>query len=262
MQDLKLAKMIKHEDEFWSRAFKEELSKSESEQKNFSSFWWESYYDEIKTFVCARINQYDNPRILEVGSGSGKASILLGEEYRRTLLDISDSALEYAKYLAQRFNARNLNFLKGDMFFMPFADKSFDFVWNIGVAEHYDGGNIIAMITEMVRVCDNGAQIGVGIPNFNSLPILKASILRNKLFSFVPGYRLESENKYSEDQMVDYFKRGADNTNRRIKDIRIIYFGSPLFMETPKWLLLTLGRFMEMIMPKSKFLMFVICVVE
>lgn len=262
MKDEKLIEMIKRENEFWSRAFKEELSKSKFEQKNFSSFWWESYYNELRKFVLSRIARYSDPRILEAGSGSGKASILLGREYKRTLLDISDSALEYARYLARRFNADNILFLKGDIFFMPFVDKSFDFVWNIGIAEHYDGENIIAMITEMIRVCDNDAQIGVGIPNFNSLPILKASLLKNKLLSFVPGYRLESENKYSEDQMEGFLRRGADRANRKIRDIRIVYFGNPLFMESPKWLLLTLGRLIEVMMPKTKFLMFITCVVE
>jgi len=262
MEDQKLAEMFKHENEFWERIFKVELEKAESERTDFSSFWWESYYGEIKGFVLSRVNRYDDPRILEAGSGSGKASILLGKEYKRTLLDISDSALEYAKYLVKRFGAENVSFLKGDIFQMPFIDKSFDFVWNIGVAEHYDEERIIAMCAEIVRVCDGGGQVGVGVPNFKSLPIFKASILRSRFLKFIPGYRLESENEYSEDQMIDFLMRGARKANRNVKNVRVFYFGNPLFMESPKWLLLTLGKFIEFFMPKTKFLMFIVCEVE
>ena len=187
---------------------------------------------------------------------------MLGEVYRRTLLDISDSALEYAKHLAERFNAKNVGFLKGDIFRIPIADNSFDFVWNIGVVEHYDEDHVIDVITEMMRVCDKGAQVGIGVPNFKSLPIIKASVLRNKLLSFIPGYRLESENAYSEKQIKDFFKKGAKQANRTIGGIEVHYFGNPLFMETPKWLLVTLGKLLEHLAPRRKFLMFVICVVE
>ena len=178
------------------------------------------------------------------------------------MLDISDSALEYAKYLAKRFSAENVFFKKGDIFQMPFVDKSFDFVWNIGVAEHYDEERIVAMFTEIFRVCGSGGQVGIGIPNFNSLPILKARILRNKFLSFIPGYRLDSENRYSEEQVTGFIKMGAKRANRIIKNVEIFYFGNPLFMETPKWLLLTLGKFVEFLAPKTKFLMFSICEVE
>lgn len=262
MKDSRFTEMLKHENEFWERIFKEELEKKESDRSDFSSFWWESYYGEIKNFVLSRIGRYGNPRILEAGCGSGKASILLGKEYKRTLLDISDSALEYAKYLAIRFDTMNISFLKGDIFQMPFADKSFDFVWNIGVAEHYDKEGIVAMFAEIIRVCDSGGQISIGIPNFKSFPILKASLLRNKFLSFIPGYRLGSENEYHEDQMIDFLMKGAEKADRRVKNVEILYFGNPLFMETPKWLLLTLGKFLEFLTPEIKFLMFLICEVE
>ena len=262
MQDSKFTEMIRHENESWERVFKEGLEKKEAERSDFSSFWWESYYNELRRFVLSRINRYRDPKILEAGSGSGKASILLGREYKRTLLDMSDSALEYAKYLSRRFNADNILFLKGDIFKMPFADKSFDFVWNIGVVEHYDEEGVVDMFAEIIRVCSSNGQIGIGIPNFKSLPIFKARVLKSKFLSFIPGYRLGSENKYSEKQVVDFLKTSAKRTNRTISNIQIVYFGNPLFTETPKWLLLTLGKLMEIIAPKTKFLMFVICVVE
>ncbi|MFA6408367.1 MAG: class I SAM-dependent methyltransferase [Candidatus Paceibacterota bacterium] len=262
MEDSRLAEMLKHENESWERIFRAELAKRESERTDFSSFWWELYYTEIKKFVLQQIADYQDPRILEAGSGSGKASILLGGEYKRTLVDISEGALEYAKYLAKRFGAENVSFLKWNIFNMPFADESFDFVWNIGVAEHYDDRGIIDIFTEMIRITERGGTVFVGIPNFKSLPIRKASILRNKFLKFIPGYRLDSEKSYSEEQMTDFLKLGATKAHRIISNVQIRYFGSPLFIESPKWLILTLGRFMEWFAPKSRFLMCIVCRVE
>jgi ubiquinone/menaquinone biosynthesis C-methylase UbiE len=56
----------------------------------------------------------------------------------KTLLDISPVALKYATYLAEKNRCKNIKIIKGDIFEMPFKSEEFDFVWNIGVIEHYD----------------------------------------------------------------------------------------------------------------------------
>jgi hypothetical protein len=62
--------------------------------------------------------------------------------------------------------------------------------------------------------------------------------------------------------MTDFLKLGATKAHRIISNVQIRYFGSPLFIESPKWLILTLGRFMEWFAPKSRFLMCIVCRVE
>jgi 2-polyprenyl-3-methyl-5-hydroxy-6-metoxy-1,4-benzoquinol methylase len=145
---------------------------------------------------------------------------------------------------------------------MPFENRSYDFVWNIGVVEHYSTEDMATIFAEMFRVCNSGGQVGVGIPNFRSLPIFKARILKMPFLRFIPGYRLDTETKYSEEQLVATLKEGAEKAGREIQDIKVTYFGSPLFMETPKWILLTLGKVVEILFPKTKFLIFLICVVK
>lgn len=262
MNDQKIEEMMKHENEAWERIFKSELAKSERDKKDFSSFWWESYYEEIVTFIRRKLNKFTDPRILEAGSGSGKASILLGKNYNRTLFDISDSALEYARYLSKRFGAENTSYVKGNIFSMPFPDNCFNFVWNIGVVEHYEPEGVIDMVSEMIRVTDNGGLVAIAIPNFKSLPMIKASILRNRFLRFVPGYRVDSEHGYSEDQMLEMIDVGAKKQGRIIGNKEIVYFGNPLFMESPKLLLKSLGKTIERFAPKSKFLMMVFFEVE
>jgi ubiquinone/menaquinone biosynthesis C-methylase UbiE len=61
--------------------------------------------------------------------------------------------LKYAAYLAEQFECKNIKNIEGNIFEMPFKSESFDFVWNIGVIEHYDLKNIESILKEMIRVC-------------------------------------------------------------------------------------------------------------
>ena len=49
---------------------------------------------------------------------------------------------------------------------MPFKSEEFDFVWNIGVIEHYDLKEIDLIFQEMIRVCKRNGVVAVGMPNF------------------------------------------------------------------------------------------------
>ncbi len=262
IKDHDIQETIEHENQFWSRVFKEELEKEKTNKEYFSSYWWELYYDEITNYVQSRLAKYSNPNILEAGSGSGKASILLGKECNRTLLDISDIALEYAQHLVKKFQVQNVAIKQGDIFSIPFDSKSFDFTWSLGVIEHYDASQVISIFREMIRVTSEHGQVATGVPNFKSIQIIKASLLRNRCLKWVPGYRLESEQDYKEKEIISLIKKAAKEENREVEEIEVRYFGSPLPMETPRWIVSVFGELIEAIFPKRKFLIFVVCVVK
>ena len=249
-----LNEIVAQEEKFWSDAFKKELEKNEF--GSFSSYWWEMYYNEIIAYIH-KIVDVNNAEILEAGSGSGKASILLSQSSKRVLLDISRSALLYAQHLSKKFNADNVEFIEGNIFNLPFEPNRFDFVWNIGVVEHYNESDAVTIIREMIRVTKNNGIVGVGVPNFSSGPIVKARILKNPYFKFISGYRLESEHNYKSDLLVGLIARACKLEGRSFDKIRIDYFGNPLPMETPRFILRIFGRLLEKIFIKNKFLLFI-----
>lgn len=253
-----LKEIIKHENAGWSEIFKIELEKKDD--KKFSSFWWENYYKELSNEVNEIISGSNFNVVLEAGSGSGKATLLLSKKLNKTLLDISPVALEYAKYIADKFGVKGMNFIEGDIFSLPFEDKSFDFVWNIGVIEHYELDDIKLIIKEMVRVCSKAGIVAVGIPNLYSGPILKARLL--KLFKFIPGYKLGTEKFYNPSEIENIIREVNKESVRKVLNVEIRYFGNPLFMETPKYILNTLGLLMSLIFRKNKFLILIICKFE
>ncbi len=252
-------KLIEEENKFWSKIFKTELNKSDENKDDFSSYWWKEYYSEITEHVNCFFLDKENKSILEAGSGSGKASMLLDKRIKKTLLDISEDALKYAKHTAKKFDVNNLEYVEADIFKMPFSNKNFDFTWNIGVLEHYESKEVISILREMIRVTKNDSNVSVGIPNFKSGPIIKARILKFPILKFIPGYRLGSELDYSKEEIIELFKKAAELENRKIKNFEINYFGNPLPMEIPKFIICSLGSILKKFFPKNKFLLFISC---
>lgn len=253
-----LQKIIENEDDHWSKIFKAELEKNSN--KKFSSFWWEEYYDELTNFVNQKMFENHFKTVIEAGSGSGKATILLNENFDRTLLDVSLSALEYAKYLSDKFNVKNIKYVKGNIFSMPFKNNAFDFVWNIGVIEHYGIDDIKAIIREMFRICNKPGFVVVGMPNCCSGPILKAWLLKN--LKFISGYKLNTEKFYKTNEIINLFQKIGQESGNKIEYIKIKYFGNPLIMETPKFILKTVGRLASFLLRRNKFLILIICKFE
>lgn len=224
--------IVAHEESHWSAIFAKE--KLVLKDADYTSEWWRNYYSEITNYLNSLLPK--KAKILEAGSGSGKATLLLGNQYERTLLDISQTALEFARFLAKKFRQNRINFIKGNIFDMKFENQSFDLVWNIGVVEHYKIEQVEEIISEMIRVTKNGGYCIVAIPNFKSYHIFKAKLLASKVFKFLPGYRLDSEIEYSSADIERIVKKSIKNTGRDIDYIKHERFGSPLPMGTPKFL--------------------------
>lgn len=253
-----LRKIAEHENSNWSRIFQAELGKNSD--KKFSSFWWQNYYDELTGFIDKLIFSNSYNTVLEAGSGSGKATLLLNRKLHKTLLDISPVAIEYAKHIANKLEVENVNFVEANIFSMPFENNFFDLVWNIGVIEHYEIDNIKVIINEMVRICARSGTVAVGIPNFYSGPIIKAWLL--KKLKFIPGYKLDTEKFYDPSEIENIFRIVAKELERKVVYIKTEHFGNPLIIETPVFILKTIGKPISFLFERNKFLKLIVCKFE
>lgn len=119
----------------------------------------------------------DNIRILEVGCGSGIYTLSLLREfqdyhrYSATLIDFSPIALSFARKNAEKKGV-TANLGLADAFKLPFHDNTFDIVWNAGVNEHFNlkDEKRQLIFNEMTRVCKQGGQVIVIVPNSLNLP--------------------------------------------------------------------------------------------
>ncbi|MBI3589072.1 MAG: methyltransferase domain-containing protein [Candidatus Liptonbacteria bacterium] len=256
MEDLQ--KTIEHERDSWNNIFENKLNKRNKSRSNFSSFWDEDYYKKITSFVESLFNKYKYSSLLEAGSGSGRSSILLRGNIDRTLLDISPAALEYAKHIAQKFKVKDVKFVIGNIFEIPFQKETFDFVWNTGVIEHYKPSAIKMILEEMMRVTKSDGIITFGVPNFYSGPTIKAWVL--KFFPGpISGYRLGTEHFYKNRILADLVINAAEGSGKNIEWLKIEYFGSPLPLESPRWMIKTIGRIIDILLPKNRFMIMFFC---
>lgn len=104
------------------------------------------------------------PRIIEVGCETGVTSLLLDDDFDKTLLDLNPNAIALAEAAASLLN-KKANFFVGDMFRMKFDDESYDLVFNAGVIEHFDKEERGAALREYSRILKSSGTMVIAFPN-------------------------------------------------------------------------------------------------
>ena len=126
------------------------------------SHWWfvgrrailESFLDSI----CSRVPTSDSqPRILDVGCGTGANLEMLSQYGEAEGVDVSDDALEFCR-------KKGLKVHKGLAEKLPYEDESFDLTTALDVVEHLDDD--IAGLKEMHRVTKRGGYSLIFVPAF------------------------------------------------------------------------------------------------
>jgi SAM-dependent methyltransferase len=99
--------------------------------------------------------------------------------YRVTAIDISPAALRL--YASSNPAAKAV--VHADIFDLPFADATFDGIYNLGVMEHFTREEIQRILCELHRVLKPGGKIVIFWPHYKapSVMVLGAAhwILRN-----------------------------------------------------------------------------------
>ena len=253
-----LFEQVKYEKEKWDKEFKTELIKLKRKFKLFPCGFWELYYREITEYLDGLLRLIPPPlKILEVGCGSGKGSLLLKTDIETlTLVDISEEALKLAQFFANKLKRKNIKYIQyiqADLFkFLPLSGL-YDLVWNSGTLEHYDEPFIEKILKEMARVTKKGGYLVIGLPNPKSLAYKKAKFLSTafgrRWLKFIPGYRIESEKGYSPEVFSNFFK---SLKGYNFQDVNITYVGSYLLRDTPGFIL-RISRYGDLFFKKYKF---------
>lgn len=122
--------------------------------------WWYVGRRAILESFLARIireSEIRNPKILDVGCGTGGNLEMLQNFGAAEGVDVSDDALEFCK-------SKNLKVHKGLAESLPFADGSFDVVTALDVVEHLDDD--LAGLKEIFRVLKRGGKTLIFVPAF------------------------------------------------------------------------------------------------
>ncbi len=249
----------------WEQEYKRDFQVNKFQE--ISHYWWRDCYDQIEEFILKNVPLNKNSEILECGCGTGNSSLRLAHKVKQVvLLDIANNTLKCAKQLAEYYKVKNVEFIRGDVFRMPFNDKRFDFCWNIGLIEHYSIPQAKEILKEMLRVTKNSGYMCIGVPNFVSLAILKAKFLSLKLLKpltfWIKGYRLTDEKKYDEKILCKLLFIINKEKGGKFTQINFNYVGSILPIETPKYIFRKINKFFTHFLNKTSFLILVIAKIK
>jgi SAM-dependent methyltransferase len=122
--------------------------------------WWFQGRKELVLSLLQRHLPCDNPRILDVGCGTG--GMLAGYQELGQALGV-DTAEEAAHFC----HLRGLDMMLGSGTELPFADESVDVVSALDVIEHVDDDR--GILAEMHRVCRRNGILLLTVPAFQFL---------------------------------------------------------------------------------------------
>ncbi len=123
--------------------------------------WWFSARRKILASIIRRwISSVRDNTILEVGTGTGAMGKMLSQYGIFVGLDLSVTALQYARSTLK-------NVALGQMGFLPFRDHFFDAVFALDLLEHVD--NEVSALNELLRVCKLNGTLFLTVPAFQFL---------------------------------------------------------------------------------------------
>lgn len=117
-------------------------------------------------------------RLLHGGCGSGQVDRAIQKEVKLTAVDISVGALKrYSQTVEHVDEIRHAS-----IFALPFGDRSFDGVYNLGVMEHFTQPQIVAILKEFRRVLKPSGKLLLFWPHAkaSSVAVLKGWHLLRK----------------------------------------------------------------------------------
>ena len=137
----------------------------------------------VKNILNHFIKKYftKGQQVLHAGCGSGQVDVDIRQLIDITALDIS----KYALKIYRDVNGADSKIVQGSIFSLPFADNTFDGLYNLGVVEHFTQEDIRQILFECKRVIKPGGKIVVLWPpvfGFTVFILDSAHFILNKIF--------------------------------------------------------------------------------
>lgn len=175
----------------------------------------------IQRLMADCISKYLSPnsKILEVGVGGSLTIHLLSKMGHKCYgIDNNPQFIDYSNYLKSKLDSNSI-FKEGDAFSIPYPDNYFDYVYSVGVIEHYKENNQILFCKEMSRV--SRQYIHLEVPNYKETSSFY-SFLAEEEEPHYP-YHLNNIIHQSGARAIEDDARGVFNILRMLKKNNSLY---------------------------------------
>jgi SAM-dependent methyltransferase len=162
----------------------------------------------LRDYVVKQFRDEEGRQYLHAGCGSAQSDSLIPfKKATFVFLDLSAEALVLAK---QQTRANPVEYVQGDLFRLPFPDRSFDGFWNLGVMEHFTEEELRCVFRELRRVMKDDAVGLVFWPPRYGLSVLAlgaAHFVMNKILRLGVSLHASEPTKYRSRKWADRLLR-------------------------------------------------------
>ncbi len=163
------AKTRDEEWENWHQRIQEQIDKFKKNKelpRELSDPDEKRYYKILHNSLVQHLPKGGEMKFAEIGSGSGALSISLQKEFLNStayLIDNAETALKYSSYVNKKAKG-----ILADASKTPFSNNYFDFLYSVGLIEHFDDNFIGEVLKESYRILKPGGILFLAVPNFFS----------------------------------------------------------------------------------------------
>jgi SAM-dependent methyltransferase len=126
-------------------------------------------------------------RVLEVGAGGSHTLGAVAKRLECRAYGIEpDWAGVFATGRLADQEGATIDMICGDGFALPFADDSVDFVYSLGLIEHFPDIESARLVNEHVRVCRPGGNVLISVPNWFNLPHTVSKWIKGENYKYYP----------------------------------------------------------------------------
>ena len=122
--------------------------------------WYDNKYDASREFAF-QLHDFmnalpTNPKVLDIGAGTGKESLLLSKKSRVTAFDLSEAMLKRLKKLHPKIETKI-----GNMINLSFPENDFDGIWSCRSIIHIPYSDLERTLGGFNRVLKQGGTLGL-----------------------------------------------------------------------------------------------------
>jgi ubiquinone/menaquinone biosynthesis C-methylase UbiE len=185
--------------------YQDEKVVSKYEKKRFSSTGGQFVDQSEKEIILSLLKEEKPRKILDLGAGTGRISLLLAEEgYDVTSFDQSDEMLGTIEKKAKEGDLK-ISLIKGDAFNLPFEDNTFDSCISLRVLWHFK--NPEKIMKEVQRVLKKDGTFIFDLLNKKSLRTPYAPIANSFVYTNLMSTKKMKETINSSDLKIAKVKR-------------------------------------------------------
>ncbi|MGH9844747.1 MAG: class I SAM-dependent methyltransferase [Blastocatellia bacterium] len=135
------------------------------DQAGYLPDWHEPIFSLMARYVAS------GSKVLEVGAGGSHTLAALAGRLNCQACGVDPDVPGLLSTSKQAgLEGKAVSLIRGDGFWLPFADNYFDVVYSLGLIEHFRPRESQELVMEHTRVCKTGGIVIISVPNLYNLP--------------------------------------------------------------------------------------------